>query len=174
MPPDDPFSTLGFEPRFRIAEPELRRAWMRRAAASHPDHAGQAGASAAVNEAYRILRDPILRADALLERLGTMGGSETLGGSEPVQPPELLAALIDLRERLDEVRASRDDLLALRGEVVDALEGILLRLDAAFDRLAVEAGGGAGRDARALVGAARSYRRALEHVDLALQGPGLA
>ena len=70
MRPSDAFAVLGLEPSFEIAARDLRAAWMRRAAAAHPDAAGAVAESARVNDAMRVLSDPIQRAQALLELRG--------------------------------------------------------------------------------------------------------
>lgn len=80
----DPFETLGLEPRFDLAEPDIQRAYLARAAACHPDLVGAdperaadaARLSAALNRARAVLAAPEDRARALLERLGGAAGDE--------------------------------------------------------------------------------------------------
>lgn len=163
----DPFATLGIEPRFRIGEPDLRRAWMRLAAGHHPDHEGDAQRSAEVNEAYQRLRDPILRGEALLRRLGATESRD------PPLPAAFLASMIEFRERLDEARGSAERILALRSEADAELSGALERVAAAFD--AIHSAPVAETDARGIrerLAIARALRRAIENLDAAAGAAG--
>lgn len=73
----DPFTTLGLPPRFDLDPADIERAYLARAAAAHPDLAGDdparaaeaAQAAAALNHAKAALLDPESRARALLARL---------------------------------------------------------------------------------------------------------
>ncbi|MBF0187474.1 MAG: Fe-S protein assembly co-chaperone HscB [Magnetococcales bacterium] len=60
-----------------------------------------------LNEAIRTLRDPLLRAEALLTLSGRSVGSES-GGAAP-QDPMFLMESMELREQLEEVDISADD-----------------------------------------------------------------
>lgn len=126
MRPADSFSVLGVEPRFDLTVRELRSAWMRRAAASHPDAAGAVDESARVNDAMRLLSDPIQRAQALLE---LRGAPEV--GSRPV-PQEFLLEMMELRERAD---LSADDpaaMATLRSEAEERRAAAIASIAAAF------------------------------------------
>jgi molecular chaperone HscB len=57
-----------------------------------------------VNEAFRHLKDPVRRAEALLARRGVQSGE----GKEPPASPALLLEVMDRREALAEVRISKD------------------------------------------------------------------
>ena len=75
-PRADPFDTLGLPARFDLDPAGVERAYLSRAAACHPDLAGQdpeaaaraARAAAALNDAKAVLLDPESRARALLAR----------------------------------------------------------------------------------------------------------
>jgi molecular chaperone HscB len=108
----DPFTALGVAPRYDLDLAALERQHRALSRALHPDrYAGRApgdrrealGRAIAVNQAWRVLRDPVGRAEALLETLG-------LGDAEPEPPPspEYLAEMMDERETLAEARAARD------------------------------------------------------------------
>jgi molecular chaperone HscB len=114
----DPFQTLGVEARFDLDAEELARRHRDLSRALHPDKF--AGAPAAerrlslsraieVNEAYRLLKDPIRRAEALLRRAGVPVG-ET---SEPKPSPDLLMDMMERREEFGDARR-RKDLSAVR------------------------------------------------------------
>ena len=95
----DPFETLGLEPRFDLAEADIQRAYLARAAACHPDLVGAdperaadaARLSAALNRARALLTAPEDRARALLERLG--GGT----GDERELPDGFLMEMMETR-----------------------------------------------------------------------------
>ena len=81
--------------------------------ALHPDRYASAGATerrdalakaADVNEAWRIIRDPVRRAEALFQLAGVEVG-ET---KEPKPDPELLMEVLEKREALAEAKAARD------------------------------------------------------------------
>lgn len=106
----DPFDLLGLPARFDLEPSEIDRVWVRLAAASHPDRAGDpvaaaesARRAAELNEARSILRDPERRASRLLERLGGPGAGEERG-----LPPSFLEEMMELRERVEDAVADRD------------------------------------------------------------------
>ncbi len=109
----DPFSTLGVEPMFDLDLAVLERRHRELSRQLHPDrYAGKPagerrqalGKAIEVNEAWRVLKDPIRRAEALLTLRGTPVG-ET---NEPKPDPELLMEMMEQRESLSEARQSRD------------------------------------------------------------------
>ncbi len=107
---DDPFDALGVEPAFDLDDEAVRRAWLARSAASHPDVIGADSMerdaeqlAADLNEARRVLADPERRAGALLRRLG--GPTESQDKS---LPPELLMEYMEAREELEAAQASND------------------------------------------------------------------
>ena len=109
----DPFKTLDIEPRFDL---DLKRVEVRHrelSRALHPDRFVGRPASERrlalskaieVNEAWRAIKDPIRRAEALLERLGIDAG-ETSGAKAD---PELLMEMMEQREALAETRMEKD------------------------------------------------------------------
>jgi molecular chaperone HscB len=109
----DPFDTLGVEPRFDLDEARLAQRHRDLSRALHPDrHAGAAATSRRlalgrmieVNEALRVLRDPVRRAGALARRLGLPVGE----GQEPKASPALLMDFMDAREELGAAVAAKD------------------------------------------------------------------
>lgn len=120
----DPFQTLGLEPSYDLDLVEAERRHLELSKALHPDrYAGRPaaerrqalGRAIEVNDAWRKLRDPVTRAEALLGELG-MAAEE---GQEPKADPELLMEMMELREDLASARRSRDEarLLALVARV---------------------------------------------------------
>lgn len=127
----------------------------------HPDRFVNASAeeqelslkgSSELNDAYRVLRDPIARVEYLLE----LEGTRKEGEHKQQAPPELLEEVFELNESLDELReakASGGDLAALKsrleseeknfqeklGEVDAQLQDTAKQWDAAIDANASDA-----------------------------------
>jgi molecular chaperone HscB len=106
----DPFDFFSIEPRFDLDESGLQRRFIELSAAHHPDRftdpheqALAAERSAEVNEAYRILRDPESRANALLRRLGGSTSSD-----DKSLPPDLLMEMMEVRERQEQAQSTGD------------------------------------------------------------------
>lgn len=111
MPTLDPFSTFGIEPRFDVDLPELERRHRELSRVLHPDrHSGKSagerrqalGRAIEVNDAFRVLRSPSRRAEALLERLGV----HVAEGREPQPDPSFLMDVLERREELAAARRS--------------------------------------------------------------------
>jgi len=109
----DPFDTMGVEPRFDLELDKLAERHRDLSRALHPDR--YAGAPAAerrmalgkaieVNDAYRVLKDPVRRAEALLRRAGVPVG-ET---AEPKPSQALLMDMMEQREELADARRAKD------------------------------------------------------------------
>ncbi len=109
--------------------------------------------SSQLNDAYRLLRDPIARVEYLLR----IEGTRKEGEHKQQAPPELLEEVFELNESLDELRekkASGGDLASLKGrlesaernfqeklvEVDGQLQATVRQWDAAIDAKASEAG----------------------------------
>lgn len=102
---------LGLEPGFALDEAELHRRFIAASAATHPDRfadpldqADAAERSAAINEAYRVLKDPEARANVLLQRLGGSDQSQ-----DKSLPPDLLVEMMEIRERMEEAIDAADE-----------------------------------------------------------------
>jgi molecular chaperone HscB len=110
----DPFSTLGISATFDVDLQAAERAHRELSRALHPDRYVAAGATERrtalaraieVNEAWRVVRDPIRRAEALLTLRGVRVDDAAARGELPA---EFLAEMMELREALAQARASRD------------------------------------------------------------------
>lgn len=119
----DHFSLFGLPSAYLLDAVALERAYREIQARIHPDrfvNAGEAEKRASmqwttrVNEAYRTLRDPVLRAKYLLERAGLDVGFE----SNTAMPPAFLMRQMELREALDDAKDSA---------ALDALHAQLLK-----------------------------------------------
>ncbi|HEY4157115.1 MAG TPA: Fe-S protein assembly co-chaperone HscB, partial [Polyangiaceae bacterium] len=128
MAANDSFDILGLEPTFALDLELLERRHRELSRALHPDHHAAGGAAERrlalgkaieVNEAFRALRDPVRRAEILLQRRGIQTG-ET---HEPKADPELLMEIMEKREALGDARRARDlDALHRLGAEVRARE----------------------------------------------------
>jgi len=72
------------------------------------------GRAIEVNEAFRVLKDPVRRAEALLSLRGVQSGE----GREPPAPPALLMEVMERREALAEVRQTKNE-VALAGMIAE-------------------------------------------------------
>jgi molecular chaperone HscB len=75
--------------------------------------------SSELNDAYRVLRDPVARVEYLLE----LEGARKEGEHKQQAPPELLEEVFELNESLDELREARQDgtdLAALKSRLESA------------------------------------------------------
>ncbi len=109
----DPYEILGFAPVFALDATALERRHRELSRALHPDrYVGRSsserqralGKAIEVNEAYRKLRDPIARAEALLARLGRPTDERSAAPADAV----LLMEVMERREALGEAQKRRD------------------------------------------------------------------
>lgn len=131
---DDHFSLFGLPARFDIDAAQLEQAWRAVAARVHPDRYATASPaerrvamqwSARANEAYRQLRDPLLRARYLCEQAGVDLQTE----SNTSMDTDFLMQQMAWREMLDEVREQGG-----KGSVADTLQSELRDAEAGFQR----------------------------------------
>jgi len=94
--------------------------------------------SSELNDAYRVLRDPVARVEYLLE----LEGMRKEGEHKQQAPPELLEEVFELNESLDELRdakASGSDLASLKSRLESAeknFQGKLGEVDAQLQETA--------------------------------------
>lgn len=105
-----PFDILGLPVAYDVDPVLLQKRMIQLAAANHPDRytdpldqADAAQRAAAINEAHRVLRDPLLRAQLLLELLAGSASRD-----EKALPPDLLMQMMEVREELEDAIASQD------------------------------------------------------------------
>ncbi len=142
----DYFQVLGL-PRHLVIDPAaLQRRYYTLHRRLHPDlyqtgpqPARQASLrnTAAVNRAYRSLRDPVDRGLYWLTLQG-----ESLGSNNNRVPPDLATLVFELQERLEELRAARDgngaaqqlvgEIAAARVELAERQHALLRQLEGNF------------------------------------------
>lgn len=165
----DPFDTLGIAPSFELDLKAVERHVRELSRVLHPDkHVSSTalerrmalGKAIEVNEAWRIVRDPIKRAEALLRRAGVVVAE----GAEPKWSPAFLMEAMERREALAEARKGRDakKLDALVEEVRALEASVTKRLSEGF--AAIASGGDRGEDLVPLLGELRYYRRFFDEV----------
>lgn len=165
----DPFETLGIEPRFDLDLGAVEARHRELSRALHPDRYAQAPSAERrmalsraieVNEAWRAVKDPIKRAEALFARLGVPSG-ET---AEPNPSTDLLMEMMEAREELSDAARARN---------MEAVHNLSLKMSlrerevlAALGRGFAEAGGSADAARRLIhhLGELRYLRRFLDEV----------
>jgi molecular chaperone HscB len=161
----DPFATLGVPRTFDLELAAVERTHRELSRALHPDKyvtappsERQAALSRAVevNEAWRVLRDPVRRAEALFALAGVKTGEDR----EPKADPEFLMEVLEKREALAEARAHKDAaaVRALATEMEARQDAALRELSQGF------AGGGDLSPLLPKLGELRFYRRFLDEV----------
>ncbi|MGY6273758.1 Fe-S protein assembly co-chaperone HscB [Achromobacter denitrificans] len=125
MAGDDHFSLFGLPARFDLDAQALETAWRTVAAQVHPDRYATASPAerrvamqwaARANEAYRQLRDPLLRARYLCEQAGVDLQTE----SNTSMDGAFLMQQMTWREMLDDARGDAAALAALQAELQQA------------------------------------------------------
>ncbi|MCY1526733.1 Co-chaperone protein HscB [compost metagenome] len=125
MAGDDHFSLFGLPARFDLDPQSLETAWRTVAAQVHPDRYATASPAerrvamqwaARANEAYRQLRDPLLRARYLCEQAGVDLQTE----SNTSMDGAFLMQQMTWREMLDDARGDAAALAALQAELQQA------------------------------------------------------
>ncbi len=160
----NPFAVLGLEPSFDVDLASIEKTHRELSRTLHPDRYVGAGAAerrmalgkaVEVNEAWRAVRDPVRRAEALFELANVPVGERV----EPKPTTALLMDMMEQREALAEAKAARD-----MGRV-NALARTIEERMAATERALSE---GFRRGATAplvqTLGELRFYRRFLDEV----------
>jgi molecular chaperone HscB len=167
----DPFATLGFPHRYDLDKKLLDQRYRELQQALHPDRHGSSAASqraltlskaVTVNEAYRILRDDLKRAEALLIVLSGQPVAQ-----EPADP-EMLMEMMEMREALSEARTAREAAQVARlstavGEKAAATQRELATLFTAIESESTPAPAKLTA-AQTLLGRLRYYRRFQDEV----------
>jgi len=135
------YEALGVEPKLTLDPQDLQRRFYERSRQWHPDRFGRASASeqqkalemtAVLNDAFRTLRDPVMRAGYFLEQ------HRIASSKHP--PAELLEEVFEMNLALDELRAgdesarlqlreARDRFVKLREEIDHGLSALFTQYD---------------------------------------------
>ena len=134
----DYFRFFGLPHQLALDGADLQKRFYELSRRHHPDRFARASAeeqqaaldaTSVLNDGYRVLRDPIQRAEYVLKQAGFDIGEQR---SRDV-PPELLEEVFELNEQLDELRSgeeaaaeplrqSKARFLAMLNEIDDELE----------------------------------------------------
>jgi molecular chaperone HscB len=168
----DAFDVLGLAPSLELDSALLEQRYRELQRQFHPDKFVQAGSNArreslsravSVNDAYRLLKDELKRAELVFARLSDAPGKP----EEDTAGPELLMEIMELREELAAVRKRADFARAeeLRAQVRSRQDAALATLKRAFtlprDQLSAELRLEAGQALSRL----RYYRRFQDEVE---------
>src|SRR4029077_15677291 len=139
----DHFLLFGLPRKLWIEMSALEKKFLQLSWRLHPDKFVNATAeeqelslkrSSELNDAYRVLRDPVARVEYLLE----LEGMRKEGEHKQQAPPELLEEVFELNESLDELReakASGGDLASLKTRLQSAEENFQVKLGEVDARL---------------------------------------
>jgi molecular chaperone HscB len=110
----DYFAFFGLPRKLQLDSAELEKQFLMLSWKLHPDNFVRASdyerelsldRSSQLNDAWRVLQNPLFRVEYLLEREGV----RSEGAAKQQAPPELLEEVFDLNESLDELRSTRAD-----------------------------------------------------------------
>ncbi len=106
---------------------------------AHPDLYGSRSAkeqalstivSSDINVAYQVLRDPVSRAQYLLQLNGHDAIGDTVGTN--MSDPELLMRIMEARELLEAHETKLDDVISLQSEIQNLADGAVVAIDSAL------------------------------------------
>ena len=139
----DYFSFFGIERRLKIDQEHVKRQFYTLSRLLHPDkytnrsdveRRNSLDATAILNDGYRILKDPIQRAEYVLRGEGFEIGDQR---TKDV-PPELLEEVFEFNMALDELRAGDREVVpqleSYRRRFIEMQDAIDAELDASFAR----------------------------------------
>jgi molecular chaperone HscB len=130
-----------------IDVPQLEQKFLQLSWKLHPDNFVNASESerelslkrsSELNDAYRVLRDPVARVEYLLG----IEGERVEGEKKQQAPPELLEEVFELNESLDELREAKEsgsDLIELKSKLKsaeDSFAGKLREVDSQLQSVA--------------------------------------
>jgi molecular chaperone HscB len=164
----DPFATLGIARAFDVDLAAVEKVHRELSRALHPDRyigasPSERRASLAkaveVNEAWRVVRDPVRRADALLALRGVVTGEGRDEANGAKQDPAFLMDMLEQREALAEAKQSKDleAVRRLAAAIEERVRGVERALAEGFAQPEVSG-------LAAKVGELKFYRRFLDEV----------
>ena len=133
----DLFAVLSLEPDFRVSEKAVEQAYFAAQRQWHPDRftakpaAERTAAvlrSQAINDAYETLKNPLRRAEHLLELQGIFALGEDAKAS-----PQILMEMMELREAIADAAQNGAQLAALVSDIKTRANQNYDQLAAAFD-----------------------------------------
>ena len=168
-PPSDYFAIFGIEKKLALDLEDLQRRFYANSREWHPDRHARAGAaqlalaeesSATLNDAWRVLRDPVARAEYLLKAEGFDIGEQR--GKDV--PPELLEEVFELNMALEEARAGDDNAKAKVARSLANFEQQLTAIDAERDAIFLEYDAAPNRESLTRLRALLNRRKYLQNL----------
>jgi molecular chaperone HscB len=179
--PRDYFAVFGLDRRLKIDTAALQRKFYDLSRRYHPDRfAGRPAAeqeyalemTALLNDAYRVLRDPVQRAEYLLKHEGFDVGEQRSNNV----PPELLEEVFELNMMLEELRggdeSTRPQLEAEGKRFGEMLERVDCDLDGEFAVYDSDPDKSVLSVIRTILNRRRYIQNLVREVDRALAGEG--
>jgi molecular chaperone HscB len=173
----DYFQVFGLERKLQIDIAALEREFHRLSRRLHPDRFARAtpeeqqwslATTALLNDAYRVLRDPIQRTEYLLKLEGLKLGEENAGKNKSAdrQPPaDLLEEVFELNMQLEEMRMNKkmgEDDPVLQADLCAARTRFEALLAAVNNDLAAQGATWDGGDTRTREAAAKTMAALLD------------
>ena len=144
------YDALGLKPKLALDSEDLKKRFYDRSRQWHPDRFSRGTSeekrrseemTSTLNDAFRVLRDPVSRAEYFLSQSGLELPKDA--------PPELLEEIFDLNMALEELRggdeSARDQLIAAQqrftgmlGEADTSLAGLFGRYDETSDKAVLD------------------------------------
>ncbi|HEX5431075.1 MAG TPA: Fe-S protein assembly co-chaperone HscB, partial [Bryobacteraceae bacterium] len=130
------YEALGLSPQLTLDSEDLKKRFYERSRQWHPDKFSRANyeerqraldMTAALNDAFRALRDPVKRAEYFLKQNGIELSKDA--------PPELLEEVFDLNMALEEMRGGDDSARAQLESARERFSGMLEEIDAGLAEL---------------------------------------
>jgi molecular chaperone HscB len=137
--PRDYFAVFGLERKLVVNQADLQKKFYELSRQFHPDRNAGRGQgeqqfaldfTALLNDAYRVLRDPVRRAEYLLKQEGFDIGEQRSSNV----PPELLEEVFELNEKLEELRAGDDSARPALVEAKQNFSHMLRRVDCDLEK----------------------------------------
>jgi molecular chaperone HscB len=179
--PADFFAVFGLDRRLKIDESALQRRFYELSRQYHPDRfAGRPAPeqefaldmTALINDGYRVLRDPVKRAEYLLKHEGFDIGEQRSNNV----PPELLEEVFELNMMLEELRggdeSTRPQLEAEEKRFLQMLERVDCDLDSEFAVYDSDPDKSVLSVIRTILNRRRYIQNLVREVDRALAGEG--
>ena len=144
------YDALGLEPKLALDSDDLKKRFYDRSRQWHPDRFSRASSeekqrseemTAVLNDAFRTLRDPVMRAEYFLRESGLELAKDA--------PPELLEEVFELNVALEELRggdesarpqlvAAQERFASMLGEADASLADFFERYGGTHDRAVLE------------------------------------
>ena len=168
-PPNDYFKFFGLPRKLSIDTERLQAYFYELSRKLHPDKYSRkserergysTAATAILNDGWRTLKNPVLRAEYLL----TQEGLEIAEQRTKDVPPELLEEVFELNMALEELRGGDDSAKKELSPARDRFAGMMVASDAELQRIFLNWDNGGGKDALGAIRAVLNRRRYISNL----------